>query len=775
MVDYRGARGSNAGDDFHELWVARQAIRLLSNEDGLEAIAVEGLSASDEQGTRGDVWDGVDCTLYFGGRTAAEASRIRIVQVKYSSADPNKRWTVARLAGRGHRRGRSVIHRLAKAWRHIADKSSPQCCLDVTLVTNQPIDDVVVATLQQAAEAPVTVPTRKPNNHFPPLAKLGYASGLTSDEFTAFASVFSFLGDAGSRLALEEGLLGAVSEWTEHDVLEPVDRFRRLIRRSMMPESTGELITRESVRLNLTGASTDAALYPCPPALTTTENPVNRASVREALTALLGGCQHAFLHGQAGTGKTTALQELEAALPNGSVVVTYDCYGGGTYLNSDALRHRNQDAFLQITNELATRLKLPLFLDSTPGSDYPRQFQRRLGLAAAALAGQSPEALIVIAIDAADNAVNAAESREERAFAIDFLQLGQPPENVRFILTCRTGRISSLKVPQFYRQFEITPFELEETRANVLKFWPAPAAWVEDFHHLSGGIPRVQAYALAGESESPAAAISRLQPNGKSLDVVFDELFEDALSKAGNPEGVAMLCAGLVALPRPVPLSHLAAVLRTTTEWLTDVCTDLVPGIRLSDDTVGFADEDFEVFVRQKSSQDLPRVRLRVAERLLTQADDDDYAAFNVAGALLAADRRNELLQLVEHETAPAAVEDPVLRREAELQRLRLAIKVCREAGNVSQAMRFVLIGAEGIKTETALRQLLIDNPDCAARFAHETAGRLVLSDPTQLENHGRLLFHRLVVDADREDQISHRAGLRSIDAWLHRSGERER
>ena len=72
VIDFRGARGSNAGDDFHELWTARQAIRLLSNEDGLEAITVEGLSVSDEQGVPPDAWDGVDCALYFGGRNDAK-------------------------------------------------------------------------------------------------------------------------------------------------------------------------------------------------------------------------------------------------------------------------------------------------------------------------------------------------------------------------------------------------------------------------------------------------------------------------------------------------------------------------------------------------------------------------------------------------------------------------------------------------------------------------------------------------------------------------------
>ena len=769
MVDYRGARGSNAGDDFHELWVARQAIRLLSNEDGLEAIAVEGVSARDEQGAPRDAWDGVDCTLYFDGRSAAEASRIQVVQLKYSSADPKKQWTVAQLAGRGQglRRDRSVIHRLAEAWQPLVESSSQDCRVEVAFVSNRPIDSGVATALQRAATSGVNVPKRKPSSAAHTETKMAYASGLNAEDFAAFAAALEFLGGTESRSALGTELLKAVGEWVEHDIQQPVNGLRQFIRQCMMPDSAGKLITRESVRLQLTGASTDDALFPCPSNLAVMEDPISRAPARDASTALVNGCQHVCLHGQAGTGKTTALQEIAAALPDGSVMVTYDCYGGGSYLNSNALRHRNQDAFVQMINELASQLKLPLFLNPQPGFDYPRLFQKRLELAAAALAREVPSALIVIAIDAADNAVNAANGREEQAFTFDFLRLGQPPENVRFIITSRSGRMDNLDVPGFYRQFEITPFELAETKANVSRLWTAPDAWIDDFHHFSNGIPRVQSYALAGNAENPEVAIERLMPNGKSLEGVFDELFEDALKKAGDHQGTAMLCAGLIALPRPVPLSHLAAVLDKTPEWLTDVCTDLAPGVRLSEGTVSFVDEDFEDFVRQKGRRDIQSIRSRVADRLLARAEDEDYAAFNVAGVLFAANRRNELLRLVESEPAPLAVEDPVLRREAELQRLRFAIKVCREAGDVSRALRFVLIGAEGVKTEKALRQLLIDNPDCAARFAQETAGRLILSDATQIEHHGRLLFQKLTVDADRKDRISHREGRRSIDAWL--------
>lgn len=65
--DFRGARGSNAGDDFHELWALRQALSLLNQDTQLNAVTVEGLKAEDEVGTSKESWDGVDCAFYYGG------------------------------------------------------------------------------------------------------------------------------------------------------------------------------------------------------------------------------------------------------------------------------------------------------------------------------------------------------------------------------------------------------------------------------------------------------------------------------------------------------------------------------------------------------------------------------------------------------------------------------------------------------------------------------------------------------------------------------------
>ena len=766
MIDFRGARGSNTGDDFHELWATRQAIRLLSNEDGLEAIAVEGLSARDEAGVPPDTWDGVDCTQYFGGRDAAEADHLRIEQLKYSAANPNMSWTIARLVA--GRRGQSVIARLAKAWKGLTTLGSKTSSARAVLISNQPVHQAVLSAVQRAAASSLTVPKRKPTATAALEVRLAYATGLDADEFRAFASALHIEAGSGSRFALEEQVLRAIAEWTDQDVQRVVTGLRQFVRDRMRPEYAGKTITRESVLLHF-GASEESVLFPCPSEISWTEAPVSRAPVRDAAKLLRSGVRYLCLHGRAGVGKTTALQEIEATFPAGSIMVKFDCYGGGRYLDPSALRHRSQGAFVQLTNELAARLKLPLLLSRHHGSDYPRLFANRLKHAARALAAQHPDALIVIAVDAADNAVAAAQSRTpaEPSFVHDFVRLTEQPENVRFVVTARTGRLETLQLPRPYCTREINPFSRQETSENVAQMWAAPSPWIDDFHHFSSGVPRVQDYAFKVDGAHPSTALDRLRPSGKSLEDVFQQQFDRALRKSGNRAEVARLCAALIALPRPVPLSDLAAILASTERQLADICGDLAPGIRLQDDTVSFADEDFEAFVRTEGDGELASVQERAATWLLSRARDDRYAALHVATALIAAGRGEDLLRLVEYESAPVTVVDPVLRREAELQRLRLAMKVCRDAGDVSRALRFVLMGAEGAKIETALRRLLVDNPDLAARFAPETAKRLILSNTGGVKDHGPLLFQKLSVDADRGDAISYREGLRFLAAWM--------
>ena len=773
--DYRGARGANAGDDFHELWALRQSLALLDPDSGLTAVSVEGLKAEDESGTPRDTWDGVDCALYYRGDQDSTVERIVIEQFKYSAANPDDAWTVARLTHSTNKKeDNSVVGRLAKAFAGLKGKQPDLVASGkvlVRLVSNQPVDPAVLEAL--AGDSTWSRESHERHERKTDRAALLSASGLQNEEFAAFARVFD-LSECGheSRFAVEERVLATISEWTEDDARAAVNHLLSFVRRKMsMPEGKGEVITRESILLQL-GFSDPGDLFPCPPTLKRVERIISRAASRTLAEQIRSGTQRTCLHGGAGCGKTTALQELEGLLPHGSVVIVFDCYGGGRYLDSDAYRHRPVDAFLQLSNDLARQLRTPLLVSRSAQLDYPRVFKKRLVRAAEVVASSGDDALLVVVVDAADNSVAAASSRspQEQSFVQGFVELGELPGNVRIVVTARTGRLPMLNLPQAFVALQIEGFARDETALHVRGVWSAaPDAWIDDFQHLSAGNPRVQQYALDYAGSQPARALDYLRPNGKALEQIFQERLEYALRKVARAQDVKAFCAGVVALPRPIPLADLSAVTGLDTAHLRDLCADLAPGVRLVNEAIGLADEDFEHFLRTEAEAMLGEVRAQIADHFVSRRKSDAYASTHVAAALLEAGRGQEIIDLINSEKEPAAIGDPVLRREAQLQRLRIAMKVCRDAGNNVDAMLTLLTGAEALKTDAAIRRMLVENPDLAANFARDTSSRIVLRDPNEIENHGPLLLHLMAADAQAGDAISVREGSRQADAWMRR------
>ena len=771
QLNFRGARGSNAGDAFHALWALRQVLLLLDRNSKLGAVGVEGLGR-DEDGTSHDTWDGVDCTLYYGGDRIDTADCIVIAQLKYSSANPNQAWTVSRLT-QSNKPGKSVFGKLAKAF------ASLKCIrpdlvkndkLIVKLVSNQPIDSAVVDALSDQDIFDQCSENQSSNR-----ASLLEASTLDNDTFADFAKAFD-TSECGheSRFALEERALRTVSEWTEEDAQTNVDHLMRFVQKAMLPERTNELITQHMILAQL-GFSDRDALFPCPNQIQILERPISRKASSAVVEKMQNGKQRICLYGGAGCGKTTAIQALEGLLPPESVVIVFDCYGGGSYLNSDAYRHRLHDAFLQLSNELAIRLRIPLLVSRSENLDYPRVFKKQLENAAQIVASQSENAFLVIVIDAADNSVVAAKTRSpaEQSFVHDFMALGSLPENVRFVVTTRTGRLSTLGLPSNFEQYEIDGFTLDETTKYVReRRYNATEAWNEDFHYLSNGNPRVQKYALDYAQAVPSCALDFLRPHGKTLNQVFQKQIKYAQDKTGGHHDIEIFCAGLVTLPRPIPISTLAAVTGLTEEYIHDLCLDLAPGMRLEDRLLGFADEDFEDFIHAEATEQVASMNERIADHLFKFHESDSYAATHVAASLFAAGRGQAIIELIHSDPESKAIGDPVLRREAQLQRLRLAMKVCREAGDVVDMMLTLLIGAAALNTDAAIREMFINCPDLAANFARETASRMILRSAKDIGNHGPLLCHIAAVDARDQDGISVREGRRQFKAWIHRCRE---
>lgn len=448
--------------------------------------------------------------------------------------------------------------------------------------------------------------------------KLVIASGLNAKNFREFASVLDLsLCGTDSRFAVEERIRSTVSQWTDDDARGYVNDLLGYVRRQMMmPETKHEVITKGSILLHF-GFGDPGGLFPCPSEVKEIKKLVPREATRRLLAALSESeTRKVIFHGEGGCGKTTALQELKTLLPPDSTVLFFDCYGGGTYLDSEAYRHLPGDAFLQLSNDLARLLRSPLFLRRGDDTNLARSFHQRLVKAAEIVAATNTSALLTVIIDAADNSVTAAKSRipSEQSFVHDVLRLGKLPANVRLIISARTGRLSELNLPADISTVAIGPFTEDETAVHARsRFMDLTEQWIDDFHFYSSGIPRVQSYAFGDEGTSSSDALNRLLPNGKLLPEVFREQLVRAGNLAGNKNHVRDLCAAVSLLPRPIPIGHLAAIVGLPELHVNDICGDLRPGLRVDDGMVGFGDEDFEEFLRESTESVLADTRSKVA------------------------------------------------------------------------------------------------------------------------------------------------------------------
>jgi len=781
-VEYLGARGSNTGDDFHEWWALRSALRLLSPDTSLAAVTVEGVNLDDKKGQELTEWDSVDCGLFYGGHTVERAEKIVIEQLKYSASTPEKNWTVSELTNsKSKSSNNSIIKGLADSFFAIL-KTRPDLisagALTIKLVSNRPIGPDLQKSLSGISNKKHETLTSKEKQETLTRMKkheiLRAASGLNKRNFKKFIALFDFSScGTGSRFEQEENAINKILNLTQSAdrgfVLDLKDRVHKL----MLPEATGSYITKETV-LTWMNVSDPLALFPCPPRLKSVGNPVNRNTAVAIQAAMINGDQFICLHGEGGSGKTTLLKQVESLLSDCSVMITYDCYGAGTYMDSEAYRHRPKDAYLQIINETSVRLRLPLLISQDSSIDFLKAFSLRIESASKILKAQADDALLIVVIDAADNTVTGAKQckPEEASFVHELIKIGSLPSNVRLIISARTGRLDSLSIPAKYSSIEISNFSLEETSLNVFSQYPtATEAWIEDFHNLSNQNPRVQSYAFDYAGSDPGKAIGFLRPNGKGLDQIFEDRFDEAILKEGDTDTLSLVCSSLIALPAPVPKQHLACVVGISIERLNDIVSDL-PGMRVLEGKVGFLDEDVEFFVRKKAQPNLLEAYQRSAAYFYTNHENDEYSAMHLASALFSAGHGQKIIEIIEENEAPTAIKDQIIRREVQRKRLQLAMKVCRSAGDPADAIFTLLVGAEAIKTDDAVDKIIAENPDLSVHFASDTVGRNILYSSKSYDSHGRFLSHIVARDAADKDYIAAREKKRILREWMNRRSE---
>lgn len=782
IIDFSGARGSNTGDQFHELWALQQMLDLLRPDTNLKAVGVEGVrTETPSQNADNPTWDGVDCALYYGGTTLETTDRIELVQLKYSAANPETAWSIARLIKNTAKKGNnSVIRKLANDFNGAKSRMKPGAKLVICLVSNQGISEGLKKALSTRWSGSIES-TGIEETTIDDLKLLISAAGLTETKFQEFLDVLDF-SECGShsRFAVKEKVVATVAGLIGNDVSSEVRDLQVRTRELMLPERAKEIVTVQDVFLWF-GLSNREGLFPCPPDIRMPARTVERPAADEAVRLLAKGERLILVHGVGGSGKTTLMRQISDRLPEGSVTVFFDCFGGGRCGYSDDKRHLPENAFLHLANDIAVALRLPLFIPRN--AKYPatiKTFLEKLHSAGDALKQLAPSGMLVVIIDAADNSVAAANNANppERSFVHDLFEanLLALSENVRIITSCRTdtARRESLRLPPNTPEVICPSFSRQDTKQHLETVVPILSdSLIEQFHILSSANPRVQAYAIAEAKGDPSRLLEALLPGGKSLPDVLKASFDNALKKLGQPELFKRLVGALAYLPAPVAVSSIARIAGCTEDAVRNLAIDLMPGLRLHEgDTVTVADEDFDAFIKDKGFANREAIIAGIAEDFIATFQGDPYSSFHVADSLISAGRARDVLSVIERDPQAAAIGDPIMRRQVQVRRLKLSLAACREAGSTTDALKTVLISAEAERDESRLNEVLENEMDLSVEFAGPSLRRAILLDPERIEEHGSFLAQDAVRAIRSGDHTTAREQLYFHRAWLRRRSE---
>lgn len=765
-----GARESSAGDDFHLLWAGRKALSLLMPNSDLIALSIEGPHREEASflDPEGDQLLAIDLAEYYGGDRFDSAELIVLSQLKYSTRTPEKDWTAARLSegkASGEKKTKtnngigSIVHRLAQTFQRYYNNYGQVAVLQklvLKLVSNRPASELLTSALAEAKDCLVkqnlgltkTLLKSLSANHSAEIQRLFVSSRLGSKEFLDFLRVLDVT-ECGqnSRFGQSINLLKELGEFGPGDVAAQYTQLKSLVWDYMMPEAADKPpLTKYDILPIFKCSYRD--LFPAEPYLDLPNKVLERNETTQLAERLQTSRKNLIcLHSGGGKGKTTLVQSLKNILPAHSVVIVFDCYGRGNYLNPADTRHSHYRAIPQIVNELATQVGGPLLLRlSLTSEDYMRELITRIETAVSLIRKSNPEALVVVVIDAADNSVSAAREKKEKSFVHDIVS--QPfPKGSRLVVTCRTENLSMLDLPD-HEPLELKGFAKPESAKHLrMYFSDATEFQVDDFHRLTQGIPRVQGYALELRHQGLDAVLCPLRPDGKSLGGLIESWLDEAKKRHGVPQDIDKICEALVALPRPVPITYVAALAQVLPETIKSLCVDTRLGLIDNHDAISFSDQDFEDHLRLRIV-DKGRLIEAISDLLYKNRNIDGYAAYHVDTFLARTDRFKDLSNLVLQENIGSSIiSNPLERQELILKRIRSAVELGKNEKDRSVIIKLLWYSAETVKTDKAVRALIIDNADLAEEFGDpQVVQRLHLDIEKKQDWPVASLFHSAAV-----------------------------
>ncbi|MFS4505496.1 hypothetical protein ACMA46_04590 [Clavibacter sp. Sh2141] len=750
---------SRKGDRFHYVWAAVKSLKLLDQQSGLMQVWVEGAAGEPVPGD-----EIIDLAEYYGSHDAVEKVIVR--QLKYSTKRATKGLGLSDL-GPTFRKFAQIEKRKSVAFRIPAVAHT-----EYVITSNRPVGSHLRDAIDQIVAGT-------------PIATNSIASKLLGWMETDQRRGSDLLGrltfdGAGSELAAMQARLDVLTAELagESDSTVPAVLLDQISRRAA-GEVTGPI---ELSTVAMAFGVMVQDLVPAPSLIPPHDGAVARPAYRQLADAVLCSAGPIIISAVGGAGKTTFAASLPELLGDRAVVVIYDCFGNGSYRAPDKPRHRHRDGLVQIASELSARaLSAPLIPRAATGSaEYMKAFVLRVREARHRLTESASGTKLVIVVDAADNAVLAAEARGDQAFVHDLLQI-EPIDGVHIVVTARPYRVAQLRAPSSVAIHRLTEFSIDETASMLRTVHPdASTNDVTEFHRRTSANPRIQALVLSdsatlrdclnfltGLSSAESDPVAQLL--GRQLDAVLEE--------AGIEREPLEFAGQLLATLRPrIPVAVIASLTGRDESLIRSFVSDLGRGLVIEDDAVQFLDEPTESFFRSRYPMSQANAD-RVVRELTALSASNGYAAASLPQVLWEAGRFDDLAALALSDAGLPGTDEVERRQIAQLRAsfaLRAAIRVKDPAAVVELAM---IAGAAAASSERRYT-LLRDHADLAGEVIDGTtldeirAARLFPSEwPGSVLSAEAVM---LAVKKDRTgDALNRLRGARAaIYAWVQRTSK---
>lgn len=695
-------RTSRDGDQFHYLRAARLCLELLQLGTSLVAVTIEGTSPDEEISEGLNV---IDLALYHGSTVPDSASQIFYRQFKHSTLHAAEEWTDSGLT-------KTLVGFAARYEKLVETYGSDDVSkrFRFEFETNRPIAATVFDALSDLAEGHES----KRSKYF--RGKLSL-NGSVLQSFAKLVKLIPSVPDFLTQRSLLEQGLGTYLPDSDKDA--PLQLKDLVARKATTEFERNPQIRRQDV-LDAIGAR-EHSLFPAPSLIETPSLIVSREQLPLIVTEIVASAHPIIIQAEGGVGKSITATTLPEQLPSGSVGFVYDCFGNGGYRSASEYRHRPRDGLVQIVNEMASAGLCDPLLPSNKADDsaYVRAFVSRIRQTADQLTN-SGDGLLLIVIDAADNAETASQEASDGPSFPRLLLREKLPANVRLVLTARPYRVESLAPPPEVKLITLQPFSESETAAKLRARFPdSTSADVREFHRLTSHNPRVQSAALA-VGDTVQEVLAQLGPTPRTVEDTVKGLLEKAVAKARDvsayeQQQIDLVCAALATLRPFVPLQIVAATAGVGVELVRSIANDLQRPLIVREDAVQFRDEPTETWFRERFRPSGSELNAFIS-RLKPLAVESAYVAAVLPALMLEAGLFDELVALaLTSEALPQG--SAIAKRDVELQRLQFALKAALRSKRYFEAIKLAMKAGGEAATDERQQNLISQNTDLAARF----------------------------------------------------------